>query len=82
MKQFLTFVKKYSALFIALLIIILVIVPYIVLWFVLRKNKKKIQIKPKFEIIDMTNDIDDNILNVLPDAVDLGKNIVKKFGVK
>ena len=73
------FFKNYSGLIIAIIIIIIIAIPGIMLLMALRKNKRKVQIKPKFKIIDTSNDIDDNILQVLPDAVEIGSAIVKKF---
>jgi hypothetical protein len=80
MKKFFKFIKKNSGILLAIIIVLIIILPYIGLLIVLRKQRKTIQLRPKFKIVDINNEqVDKGIIEVLPDAISAGNSIINKF---
>lgn len=77
LKKINDFIKDYSILLGIGLLFIVCAIPLVFFLFYLRGKNKTIKIIPKFEVIDIV-DSSDTDLTVLEDAVEIGKDVLKK----
>ena len=77
LKKINDFIKDYSILIGIGLLFIICGIPFVFFLFYLRGKNKTIKIIPKFEVIDI-EDSSDVDLTVLEDAVEIGKDVLKK----
>ena len=73
MKQFLLKIKEYLLIILAIVFIILTFVGIVFAVIYLKKQKKKLNIKPTFEIVDMKKE--DNI-DAISESVNIAKDIL------
>jgi len=77
MKALIVKLKTIGAWILVVLIVIGVLALLLVPYFWLRSLKKTIKLTPKFEIIDIKNDIDIDT-TLLSESIDIGKSILEK----
>jgi hypothetical protein len=77
MKMILLKIKSYFAVIFAAIFVIVTFIGIFTFIFYLKKQKKKLQIKPTFKIVDAKIE-DTSSMNSLEDAIDVAKDILEK----